>query len=324
MNITLRNVELSDPPTFRTILDGELRLSGPAGAGSAVSGTIDLSETEMRLIPTSGGSAIPDINHITESQSSRVTRLRAGLNNPNSGSTSSADDPGVALDVLIRAPSRIFIRGRGLDAEMGGSLQVSGSANAVIPSGQFDLLRGRLDLLGKRFDLEEGQLSMQGSLQPTYTLTAITQTPDATIRVNIAGTPDNPEISFRSDPDLPEDEVLALLVFGKGIAKISPLQALQLASAISTLTGDGNEGAVGKIRSRFGLDDLDVVTTQDGSIAIQAGKYISENTYADVTANSEGKTEINLNLDLDSNFTVRGSVASDGDTSLGLYFEKDY
>ena len=324
LNITLRNVELSDPPTFRTILNGELRLSGPAGAGSAVSGTIDLSETEMRLVPTSGGSAIPDINHITESQSSRVTRSRAGLNNPNSESTSSADDPGVALDVLIRAPSRIFVRGRGLDAEMGGSLQISGSANAVIPSGQFELLRGRLDLLGKRFDLEEGQLSMQGSLQPTYTLTAITQTPDATIRVIIAGTPDSPEISFRSDPDLPEDEVLALLVFGKGIAKISPLQALQLASAISNLTGDGDEGAVGKIRSRFGLDDLDVVTTQDGSIAIQAGKYISENTYADVTANSEGKTEINLNLDLDSNITVRGSVASDGDTSLGLYFEKDY
>ncbi len=324
LKITLRNVRLADPPTFRTTVNGALRLSGPVGAASTVSGTIDLGETEMRLVPASGGSAIPDITHIAETQSSRVTRLRAGINKPNSASALSADDTGIALDVLVRAPSRIFIRGRGLDAEMGGSMQISGTANAVIPSGQFNLLRGRLDLLGKRFDLEDGQLSMQGSLQPTYDLTAITRTPDATIRVIIAGTPDNPEISFQSDPNLPEDEILAQLVFGKGIAKISPLQAVQLASAISTLIGEGGEGVVGNIRNRFGLDDLDVVTTQEGPVAVKAGKYISENTYADVTANSEGKTEINLNLDLNPNFTARGSVTTDGDSGLGLYFEKDY
>ncbi len=320
VDVNLVRVVVTDPPTFRTTLNGTLHL----GANSAVSGTIDLSETEMRLVPANGGSIIPDIQHIGETQPTRNTRQRAGLLNSGAGGASTNNSTGIPLDILVNAPSKIFIRGRGLDAEMGGSLLISGTSNAVVPSGQFNLLRGRLDLLGKRFDLQEGQLSMQGSLQPTYSLTAVTQTPDATVRVIIAGTPDSPEISFRSDPDLPEDEVLAQLIFGKGIAKISPLQAVQLAGAISTLTGDGEEGVVGRIRSRFSLDDLDIVTTDDGSVAVRAGKYISENTYADVTANSDGKTEINLNLDLNTNLTVRGSAATDGNTSLGLFFEKDY
>ena len=71
-----------------------------------------------------------------------------------------------SLDLTIDAPNRIFIRGRGLDAELGGSLRLTGTTADVIPIGQFNLIRGRLDLLGNRFALNEGFASLQGDFMP--------------------------------------------------------------------------------------------------------------------------------------------------------------
>ncbi|MGJ8612077.1 MAG: translocation/assembly module TamB domain-containing protein, partial [Octadecabacter sp.] len=72
------------------------------------------------------------------------------------------------------------------------------------------------------------------------------------------------------------------------------------------------------------LDDLDFVTDEDGNAGVRAGKYLSENVYTDVTIGSDGTTEINLNIDIDRNFTARGSASTDGETSVGIFFERDY
>ena len=55
-----------------------------------------------------------------------------------------------------------------------------------------------------------------------------------------------------------------------------------------------------------------------------AGTYISENIYSEFTADSDGNNEVNLNLDLSSSVTVKGSASSTGDTGLGIFYEKDY
>ena len=44
--------------------------------------------------------------------------------------------------------------------------------------------------------------------------------------------------------------------------------------------------------------------------------------FAAVTAT--GETELNLNLDLNRSITLKGSTATDGDTSIGVFFERDY
>ena len=70
--------------------------------------------------------------------------------------------------------------------------------------------------------------------------------------------------------------------------------------------------------------DFDVTTDEQGNAAVRAGAYLSENVYTDVTVTSEGTTEINLNLDITSEITAKGSVDQDGETSVGVFFERDY
>jgi len=226
--------------------------------------------------------------------------------------------------VQIIAENRIFVRGRGLDAELGGQLRLTGTTAEVIPQGRFELIRGRLDILGKRLSLQEGSARLQGNLIPTLRLVARTTSDDTILFVIVEGAADAPEIRFASEPELPSDEVLALLLFGRGVSTISALQAVQLASAVATLAGRGGLGIVERLRQSTGFDDLDLTTDADGATSLRVGKYISENAYTDVELDSDGQSRINLNLDLTPSTKLRGQVGTDGSTGIGLFFERDY
>ena len=207
---------------------------------------------------------------------------------------------------------------------MGGELRLTGTTNAVVPIGAFSLIRGRLDILGKRLDLTEALLQMQGTLTPYLRIAATTQTDGITSGVSIIGPASDPVVSFTSVPELPEEEVVAQLLFGRGLQTLSPFQALQLASAVATLAGRGGDGVIAKLRKGVGLDNLDVKTGADGSTQVTAGKYISEKVYSEVSVDQQGQSQINLNLDITDEIVAKGGVDQDGDTGIGIFFERDY
>jgi translocation and assembly module TamB len=328
LRIVLDNARVRDPSLYDTTVSGTVTLAGPLTGGANISGRIGLGQTEIR-IPTSitGGTApIPDITHIAEPAPVRQTRIRAGLIDESGGppgGSGGGGGPVYGLDLRIDAQSQIFIRGRGLDAELGGTLRVGGTTANVIPSGQFDLIRGRLDILGRRLLLDEGRITLQGSLNPFLFLSARSETDGITARVILSGNLSDPEFRFESTPELPEDEVVARLLFGRGIENISAFQAAQLASSVATLAGRGGEGLLGNLRNQFGLDDLDVATNENDQTQLTLGTYISDNIYTDVSI-SEGRTELDINLELTPSITVTGSTADDGDSSIGIRFERDF
>lgn len=326
LTVELQRVVFQDPALYRTTASGRLRLVGAIRNGATASGRIDLDTSEVR-VPSSGlglAGPIPDLIHVNQPPAVRATRARAEL--IGNGGNGTGDGGGaIGLDIVVVAENRIFVRGRGLDAELGGRLGLGGTSAEPIPSGRFDLIRGRLDILGQRLDLDEGSIALQGDFSPLLRLVARTQADDGTVlEVVLEGPANAPEITFASQPELPEDEVLARLLFGKSLTNISPLQAARLASAAATLAGRGGEGVVGRLRSQFGLSDLDITTDDDGNAALRAGLYLSENIYSDVTVSAGGDTEINLNLDLTPSLRARGRVTNSGETSLGLFYERDY
>jgi len=216
------------------------------------------------------------------------------------------------------------VRGRGLDAELGGRLRVGGTTNDVVPSGMFELIRGRLDILGKRLTLTEGRADLRGAFDPYLRFVAESDADDVTLRVILEGLASEPDILFTSTPDLPQEEVVARLIFGRSLDHISPFQAAQLAAAVATLAGRIDDGLLGGLRKSVGLSNLDVTTSDEGATQLSAGAYISENIYSEISADSEGKQQIDLNIDLSRNVTVKGRLNSEGNTGVGIYFEKDY
>lgn len=325
LTVALRRAALIDPELYKTTANGEISLSGPLAGGARIGGTITLGDVELRVPETSGPTYgdLPGLKHRAEPADVHRTRDWAGLIGA-SGTGAAATGPAYPVNLLVRAPARIFVRGRGLDAELGGQIRLTGTTADLIPQGRFNLIRGRLDILGRRLTLTEGLVNLQGAFDPYISFAAETETDGTSVRIGLTGQASNPQLELSSSPELPRDEVLSLLLFGRGITDISPFQALRLANALRTLSGQGGAGISERLRSGTSLDNLDVTTTPEGTAQARAGKYISENVYTDVVVDTEGGTQINLNLNISPSITARGRLGSEGDTGVGVFFERDY
>lgn len=319
---TLTRLGLRDPTLFETTASGRVTVTGPLTGGARIAGALVLGRTELRVPSGSPGGtgAVAPITHVNEPAAVRLTRRRAGLIE----TAARPAGPAFPLDLTVDAPNRIFVRGRGLDAELGGRLQLGGTTADMRPGGAFTLLRGRIDVLTKRLELTEGLIDLRGTLDPWIRFVATTETDDATVQVILEGLASAPDLRLTSSPDLPEEEILARLLFGRSFSKMSAFQAAQLVGAVATLSGKGGGGLTGRLRDTFGLSDVDITTTEDGATEFSTGTYITDNVYSEITADSDGRNRINLNLDLGRSLTVKGRADSQGDTGIGIFFEKDY
>lgn len=322
LDVGLNGIVLTDNISYTSSANGQLQFRGPLTGGGTLSGRVDFGETEINIAAVSGaiGAApIPDITHIAEPATVRATRSRAGLLETANGGSG----PVIGLNVALNAPRQVFARGRGLNAEMGGNILVRGTTARVIPSGQISLIRGTFDLLGRRLSLDEGRVSLQGKLEPYLQFLATTDTSEGQATLTIAGPMTAPEIEVSSEPERPSEEALAMLLFGDKFTNLSPLKIAQLAAQLATLGGSGG-GVSGSVRENLGVDVLDVGTDTEGNAQVGVGSYLSDDVYTDVTINSEGQSEINLNLDVTDNLTLKGSVDNTGETGVGLFYQRDY
>ncbi|MFE3835864.1 translocation/assembly module TamB domain-containing protein [Pseudogemmobacter sonorensis] len=328
LTLSVQELRLRDPELYETVTSGELRLVGPLLGNARLSGRFSLGDTELR-VPSTGFSSFAEmenIRHIGDSAEVRATRGRAGVNASATGGAGSGGSslPDWALDLEIVAQSRVFVRGRGLDAELGGAIRVGGTLRNIVPSGGLDLVRGRLDILGRRLVLSTASLVLEGDFIPYLTVLATNTTDDVTTTVAIEGPANAPEVTFSANPEMPQEEVLAWLLFGRGLDTISAFQAAQLANAVATLAGRGGEGIMARLRRGFGFDDLDLSTSDEGSTSVTAGKYISRNVYTEIGVDQDGNSRVNLNLDLRPGVTVKGRVDSSGESGIGIFLERDY
>ena len=180
-----------------------------------------------------------------------------------------------------------------------------------MPSGQIELIRGNIDILGRRLALTKGVVTLQGDLTPYIEFESTTSTSDGTATIEIAGPLDSPEVDVFSDPERPTEEALAMLLFGNRFSELSPFVIAQMAASLAQLSGAGGDATKG-VREATGLDTIDLGATEGGGGSLGAGAYLSDNLYTDFTVNTEGDTEVNLNLDVTDSFTVRGTVDGRG------------
>ena len=152
-------------------------------------------------------------------------------------------------------PGNIFVRGHGLESEWRGRLTITGTSAAPVIAGSLEQIRGSVDLLGKTFTLTRGAITFDGSpkLDPVLDIVAEASAADITAQVNISGLASAPKITLSSTPSVPQDEILARVLFNRGVGQITAGEGLQLAAAAGTLAG-GGPGVLDRLRGGLGLD----------------------------------------------------------------------
>lgn len=266
------------------------------------------------------------------------------LHRPQEETESGSAMGAIRLDVEVRVPGNTFIRGRGLDSEWQGDVQARGSSAAPELTGSLRVVKGAFSFFGKDMNLTRGTVTFTGGheIVPQIDVLAETTTSEATFDVGVTGTPDDLKIKLSSTPAMPQDEILARLIFGRDVTRLSPAEGLQLAQAAATLSS-GGPGMLDKVRQKLGLDVLNIGSMKSntgfptrpqsgatsgqggalGNTGISAGKYIANGVYVGAAQGLSGETRSRVEVEVLPHVRVE-SEAGTRSEEIGVTWRMDY
>lgn len=315
LKLAAHNARLINRPDMAAAVTGPLRIVSD-GLSGTIAGRVLLDTASWQLGRATGGAQLPNIPTREINAPADIAPARAR---------------GFAWRFLIdaAAANRIAVRGMGLDSEWGAKIRLRGRTDAMQIFGQADMVRGSYEFAGTRFDLIRGRINFDGESPPNPRLdiAAEAQITGLTARVTVSGTGNKPEIAFTSTPPMPEDELLARLLFGSSITQISAPEALQLGAALASLRGGGGLDPINKLRSAIGLDRLRIVTADPAlgrGTGVAAGKYFGRRFYAEIVTDGHGYNATSLEFRVTNWLSLLGSVSTLGRESMNLKVSKDY
>jgi translocation and assembly module TamB len=245
----------------------------------------------------------------------------------------------IALNLTLSAPQQVFIRGRGLNAELGGTIHVHGTATKPIPDGGLQLRQGTLSVIGTTLNFTEGSIDFSGAglTDPSIHFVATSTTASIVATLTVSGSASNPKIVLSSVPDMPQDEILSQLLFNTSTSKLSPLQLAQIAAALASLSGaTSGFDPLESLRTTFGLDRLSVGSDSSGNPSLQAGRYVARGVYVGAQQSATGTgTQATVQIDLAKGLKLQttagsGSTSATGSTSsadaasVGITYQFEY
>lgn len=268
-------------------LDADLTLSGALQTAMTAAGRIDIARADIN-IPQRLPANLPQL----------VLRQHGPAPKP------SPPPVPIALDIALHAPGQIFVRGRGLDAELGGDLHLGGTAAAPKPEGGFTLRRGQFSLAGQNLTFSRGAVGFDGQLpiDPSLDFTATGLSTAVAATLTISGHASAPRIALSSVPELPQDEVLAQLLFRRSAAELGPLQLAQIAAGLAQIADVGGAGGIdplGRLRKGLGLDVLSVGGNPGAGTSVEAGRTIARGVYLGAKQSTSGSgSQATVRIDL--------------------------
>ncbi|HJR23344.1 MAG TPA: translocation/assembly module TamB domain-containing protein [Dongiaceae bacterium] len=322
LKIQARNATVIDTDLATAVIDSDLAIVGNLQTELKLGGKVTVVKADIR-VPDNLPPSVQEIE-VVEVNAPPQVAARIAERKPPPKQTAIVD-----LDIAVDAPQQIWVRGRGLDVELGGAIHVGGTTQTPEVDGGFHLRRGSLDIVGKRLDFKEGQLTFEGGEQidPYLDLTAETRAEDITVTAKVEGPARAPRIALSSVPDMPEDEILARLLFGKSAGALSPFELLQLAQATADLAGvNTGPGVLDRIRRSTGLDRLSLQETDpEAGPSLSAGRYVSDRVYVGVSQGAKSASSAaTVEIEVTPNVKVESEVGAGGTGKAGINLEWDY
>ncbi|WP_194745406.1 translocation/assembly module TamB domain-containing protein [Thermaurantiacus tibetensis] len=305
---------LADSPTVKVVASGPVALTGTLAAAT-LSGALEIDSGVIRLgqYEATAAAAVP-VRRKGEAALPPAARDAGG---------------GLRYDLRVTARDSVKVDGLGLDSFWGARVRITGTAAAPKLSGEAVLARGTYDFAGRAFEIRRGRIGFTGApLDSTLDIQASSRSEGFEAGVRIAGTAARPEIGFTSSPPLPEDEVLARLLFGTSVADLSVTEAVQLAAALASLRGgSGGFDPVGRLQRASGIDRIRLQGGDERTglgTAVAFGERIGRNLYVEVATDTAGNALTRIELALTRVLGVLAEVTTLGNASVNLRYARDY
>jgi translocation and assembly module TamB len=329
--VTTQKALVANRPDLLATASANIKITGSSLNGFDVAGPVTIDRAEI-AIGASQAAAYPTI----------AVKEINGRNAPNRPAAAPPPPPlpagpkapaadGVRLALNVQAPQAVFVRGRGLNAEVGGQFTVTGDPSAPAVLGNLTLRRGDFSLLGHRLNFTRGNVSLVSAttIEPLLDFAATTTVQGTTIEVDITGSSRVPKIDITSSPALPQDEAMALLLFGKASSSLSPFELLSAAQALAELTGRQPVGGgfLAKLRGGLGLDQLSI-NSGGGSgttTSVEGGRYVAPGVYVGAKQGASADSSRGVvQVEVFPHVKVEGDIGADSNGKVGVKMEWDY
>ncbi len=241
----------------------------------------------------------------------------------------------IALDLRVESIDSIVVKNDLVDAIGSAKLHLSGSINDPIISGRASVSRGQLNFWNRDYQISRGILDLPGKVgeRAKFNIEAETDIADYRVIISIIGTPDRFKATPRSDPPLPEQQVLALITTGSlgtpiDIAQLPPQTNVGLASALisETISRNIETGTRFFGVNRFRVAPLAIGRGSDPTARVSVGRQVTRNlsiTYSTNVASAQDQVVI-VEYRLSNRFSLVGTRDQDRKFSLDFRIRKKF
>ncbi len=318
LRASAKGARLLDANGLEATITGPLRIVSN-GMGGTIAGRVRLDRASWALGNAAEDNALPRI--ATREINGEPGRARTQL---------SSRDAEWRYLVNATAANRVAVEGLGLSSEWGIDIALRGTVSDPRIGGSAQLVRGAYTFAGTRFDLTRGRIlfDVGEPINPRLDVLAETTKNGTNVNIAITGNALSPAIAFSSDPALPEEEILARLLFGGSVTSLSATDAVQLAAALASLQGGGGGlDPIGKLRRSIGLDQLRIVSADPligRGTGVAIGKNITRNIYVELITDGRGYSATQVEYRITSWLALLGTVSTIGRDSVLVQISKDY
>ncbi|MGI9452076.1 MAG: translocation/assembly module TamB domain-containing protein, partial [Geminicoccaceae bacterium] len=320
VSLNMNEAELASRDDFEATLTGDIAMLGDLSA-SIIKGRLFVNRAEFS-IPEGSGPDLP----VIEVEEVGGTFINFEKSEEKEIETARPFDP--ELDITIDIPNKVYVRGRGLESEWEGNLAIAGPTSAPQITGKLEVKKGYFDFIEKRFEIENGVIDFSGASPPNPVLAIEAAATEGEFKaiVKLDGPADQVKISLESEPALPEDEVLAKLLFDRELSEIGAVEAAKLALALNKLRGGGGFDAFGEVRKALKIDTLDIVSGEESEDnRVKAGKYLNDDVYVEVEQGAGDDTSrARVEIEILPNISLEADTGDDSNGGVGVKWRFDY
>jgi translocation and assembly module TamB len=243
------------------------------------------------------------------------------------------------IDLHITADNTLIVKNNLADAVGSAYLNLRGSLDSPQASGRILLTRGTLNFRNGQYDLTRGLLTIPGrrGAEPTVDFQTEADIRGYHITVNFNGTIAKLQTTVRSDPELPEPDIVSLILTGSIAGDRSTIASLGqtglglaqsiLSASLSEQLERGTQRLFGL--SRFSIDPLLVGRGNDPTARITIGQRIAKDltvTYSqNLTSGVSGIDRVVLvEYRLSNRFSVVGIRNERGELGFDIRLRKKF
>lgn len=241
--------------------------------------------------------------------------------------------------VNVNAPRNLWVRGSDVNVELGLSedFRIEYSDVARM-NGEVRVLRGRVDVLGRRFDIQaDSQVRFTGPPAVPYinvTAEHRNESAQVTVYVTIRGQGRDLTLKPTSDPPLPESEIYTLLATGRRTLErgsgASMTASAQAASVVGSLVANEARKALAE---KLPLDVLSIEAGESGlaGAKLEVGTYVTDKIYVGYTGRvganlqqGENANAVRFEYQLGTRWSLEGQYGDARSGGLDLIWSNEY